>query len=227
MAEFILALVVFIVSHLIPVLPKLRARLVDLAGEKNFLVLYSLMSIGVIYWLGTAYANAPYIEMWERAEWANWVPIIAMPVACILAVAGLTSKNPFSLGAGGAGYDPQRPGIVSVTRHPVLWALAIWTGSHIIPNGDVAGFILFALLHMLSLIGTRSVERSRRARFTDEQWQAIGQQTSIVPFGAAIKGRIKIDWPRVLGWRFFAGLAFYVLMFHIHEYVIGVAPIIF
>ncbi|MBT4889149.1 MAG: NnrU family protein [Rhodospirillales bacterium] len=227
MAEFILAIAVFIASHLIPAIAPLRGGLVKIIGERGFIIAFSTLSTAIIIWLGFAFAAAPYIELWEPSEWSRWVPAISMPIACILTVTGFTSRNPFSLGGGAGGYDPQNPGIVSVTRHPVLWALAIWSGSHIAPNGDMAAALLFGLFVALCLIGIMTIERRRRVRMGEAQWQALSALNSIIPFAAALTGKTSIDWEHFCGWRLIAGLALYATLFYGHEYVIGITPNIF
>jgi len=227
MAEFVLAIAVFIASHLIPAIQPLRDGLVKIIGERGFLILFSILSVAIIIWLGIAFSRAPYIELWVPPEWTRWITILSMPVACIFTVTGFTSHNPFSLGAGSSGYDPQSPGIVSVTRHPVLWALAIWSGSHIAPNGDMAAVLLFGLFFVLCLIGIKTIERRRRTRMGEAQWQTLINQTSIVPFAATLSGSASVDWGHFCGWRLLAGLALYGVLFYGHEFIIGIAPIVF
>jgi len=139
-------------------------------GERTYISLFSLFSIAAVVWLGWAYAKAPYIEIWPQASWSRWVPLTAMAVACLLAVIGLSSPNPFSLGAGHAQFDAARPGIVAIIRHPVIWALVIWSAAHIPPNGDVASLILFGLLTVLGLTGPITLDRRRRRAMGETAW---------------------------------------------------------
>ncbi|NQU60348.1 MAG: hypothetical protein HQ512_04395 [Rhodospirillales bacterium] len=74
-----------------------------------------------------------------------WDWIAVMPVVCLLVAAGMSSPNPFSLGLSAKNYDPGRPGIVGVTRHPVIWGMALWAASHLLANTDAAGALLFGL----------------------------------------------------------------------------------
>jgi uncharacterized membrane protein len=69
-----------------------------------------------------------------------------MPVAIILAVAGLLARNPLSMSLNREAFDPLRPGIVAVVRHPVLWAQLIWSLAHLAANGDVGHVVLFGTL---------------------------------------------------------------------------------
>jgi len=66
--ELTAALLVFLLTHVIPSRPQVRARLVALAGQRAYLVAYSLMSLLVLAWLILASANAPFVELWPFEE---------------------------------------------------------------------------------------------------------------------------------------------------------------
>lgn len=220
MQELIIAVLVFITSHLLPMLPACRRVLEQRLGQRLFLWLYSLLSVALIVWLALAFKRAPLVLLWPWTYWAAWLPVWVMPLACILLVAGISSPNPFSLGWGIRAYDPARPGIVSITRHPVLWALLLWAGSHIPINGDAAALLLFGLLLLLSLIGTWSLERNRQRRLQLPQWAQWRAATANIPFTAASA----IDWRGIGWWRVAGGLLLYTLLLFGHQPVIGVPP---
>ena len=220
MSSFLAAIATFILSHMIPMRPRFRNFFEQRLGRTGFLISYSVLSLVVIYWLGYSFAQAPYIGLWGWSEVAAWLPVILMPLACMLVVAGMSSRNPFSLGLGKKGYDPSRPGITSVTRHPVLWGLILWSSSHIPVNGDVAGLILFGLMLMLSVAGTLMMERVRRRKFSPEVWQRYLAGTAGIPFSRVGS----IDW-RGIGWlRIAAGGLLYLLLLFGHQPIIGIAP---
>ncbi|MEH6824899.1 MAG: NnrU family protein [Motiliproteus sp.] len=223
MAELLAAVAVFLLSHMLPMRPRLRQPLEQRLGRGGFLLGYSVLSLAIIYWLAQAFARAPFIPLWPWMLWAAWLPVVLMPLACILIVAGASSKNPFSLGPGSKGYDPTHPGIVSVTRHPLLWGLSIWAGAHIPVNGDAAGLLLFALMLLLSLVGTLTLERSRQRKMEPQQWQHFHRGTVNLPFRAFTR----IDW-RGIGWlRLLGGLLLYLILLFAHQPVIGIAPPVF
>lgn len=223
MLELFAAIAFFILSHMIPMRPKFRQPLESILGRTGFLVGYSFLSLAIIAWLGYAFVAAPYIPLWSWSLTAAWLPVVVMPLASVLIVAGISSKNPFSLGAGAQGYNPDRPGIVSVTRHPVMWGLILWAGSHIPVNGDLAGLLLFGLMLLLSIAGTLTMERAKRRRYSEEEWQRCYTGTVNLPFSAPSH----IDW-RGIGWlRVLTGLGLYLLMLFAHQPVIGVPPPVF
>ena len=128
MSDLLLAVGIFLAAHMIPAIRPVRAGLVRAMGEAAYLVGYSVVSLAVIVWMVRAYSAAPYVELWPAMEWARWLAVGVMAPACVLIVAGMASPNPFSLGWGRKGFDPARPGIVGVSRHPAIWGLGLWAG---------------------------------------------------------------------------------------------------
>ena len=185
-----------------------------------------MFTLAVLVWLGFAYAAAPYVEAWPVDDRLRWVPVIVMPVACILLVAGLTSRNPFSLGASAGGYDPARPGIVSVTRHPVVWASILWAAAHLPPNGDVASLILFGQFIVSALAGPPSLDAKRRAQ-RGAAWTGLAAATSNIPFVAIVAGRTSFDWQGLGPWRRLGGVVLYFALYATHAPMIGVVPLDF
>lgn len=223
MTEFVVALVAFVASHAAPAAAPLRARLVARLGERVYLVLYSAASLGMLWWLASAYGRAPYVELWPHVSVLRWVTVAAMPLACILLVPGVTGPNPLSVGRGGAGFDPARPGIVAVTRHPVLWAFAVWAGAHLPPNGDAASVLLFGTFLAISLAGPALVDRKRRAALGAAEWARLAAGTSNLPLAALLAGRARLRGVGVGS--VLAALALYVVLLFGHPLVIGVDPI--
>lgn len=181
--ELTLALLVFLATHMIPSRPAIRARLVAIAGQRAYLIAYSLLSLVLLAWLIAASANAPYVELWPFEAWQRLVPQLGMLAASLLLVFGLTTPNPLSIGRrGGPAFDPARPGIAGIVRHPVLWATLVWSLSHMVPNGDLAHLILFGLFAALSVAGMLLLDRRARRRLGAAEWQALARHTSNIPF---------------------------------------------
>ncbi|ASY60783.1 NnrU family protein [Sinorhizobium sp. CCBAU 05631] len=189
MAEFLLALLAFLVLHSIPAIPAVRERLISLLGRAAYFSLYSLVSILVLGWVFYAALNADYIPLWEPAAWQAWVTLLAAPVGVFLVLAGLFSVNPLSVSI----RQGQRPGaIVSVTRHPVLWGFAMWALGHLVANGDLRSLILFGGFALFALGAIPMMEMRARRRLGD-QWQRQSAKTSILPFAALFTGRTPLS----------------------------------
>ena len=217
MTDFFFAISIFLLIHLIPAVRPLRVGLARVFGERGYIFLFSGVSIALTFWLGWAYSEAPYQELWPYQEWARQLVLGVMLFACILIVAGLSSANPFSLTMTGKVFDPAQPGIVALTRHPPIWGLGIWSGSHVLVNGDLASVVLFGLLTLLCVVGPFSVEKRRRRAMGDEAWQVLGAEI------------IKTSLPGILVqigiWRLVGGLCLYGSLLYLHETVIGVSPL--
>lgn len=217
------AAIVFLAIHLLPGTP-LRSRAVRAIGEGPYRGLFSLLSIVVLAWMAIAYSNAPYDEIWPQSGWTRWVPLFVMPFAMILLVAGLTSRNP-SMAGMERSIDPQYAvgGILTITRHPVLWSFALWSLAHLPSNGDRASLWLFGSLALLALAGMAIIDR-RKGEEIGANWGPILMRTSAVPFLAALQGRTKIDWRGIGLWRPALGVFLYALFLGGHRHVFGVSP---
>lgn len=166
--EYIIAFLVFMLSHSIPVRPTIKARITAKIGVGGFLWLYSLLSVGVLYWLIMAAGRAPFVQIWPYAPWQNHLPLAGMLGVTLLLSLSIARPNPFSFGgAKDAEYDPARAGITWLHRHPLLLALAIWAGVHLLPNGNLAHVILFVVLGGFALFGMRIIDRRKRQIWGD------------------------------------------------------------
>jgi len=225
MLELIIATAVFFTTHALPAHRPLRDALINRLGRRFYLVLYSIVTAAVLVWVGLAYAGAPHIEVWPMAEWMRWVPALVMPFACIFLVSGLAAPNPLSVGKAAADFDAGRPGIVSVTRHPVMWSLVLWAAAHVPPNGDAASLVLFGLMLVLGLTGPPSLDNKRRAQLGVEAWQHLAGPTSSIPFAAVLAGRVRLDFRGMGISAPLGGLALYGVFLWGHEWVVGLSPI--
>jgi uncharacterized membrane protein len=221
--EFGLAFLVFMVAHRIPTAPPVKARLVAAVGARGFTIGYSLLSTLLLIWLIVAANTAPVVTLWDQAPWQRWLVNLAMPVALALAVFGIGVPNPLSFGGRKAGFDPQHPGIAGAVRHPLLWALAIWSGAHLLANGDLAHVLLFGSFTAFSLFGMWMIDRRNRRALGSPAWTALAQNTSSLPLSALVSGR----WHPQSGpklWRVGLVLLVWAALFYLHAPVIGVMP---
>jgi uncharacterized membrane protein len=125
MTLLIVAIVVFLGTHLVPTLP-LRGRLVERLGETGYKIAFSLLSIASFVFLVWAFSKAPVVQVWSPPSWTRWVAIVLMLPAFIFMVAA---------------YVPGK--IKERLKHPFLVAIKTWALAHLIANGDLASIILF------------------------------------------------------------------------------------
>ena len=216
------SMVAFLASHAIPARPYVRRRLVGLVGERLYIALYSAMSLFLLGWLFRSAGEAPYVELWPAMDWQRLVPQFVVPVAFAVGTIGLFTANPLSLSAYRREADDRTTGILGVTRHPVLWALALWAAAHVVPNGDVAHVVLFGTLFALCLAGMALMDRRAATRLGRHRWAELAAQRPLLPFSRPRSKR----WPSrrdfLLG---LVGLSLAVGAAFLHDAIIGVPAV--
>jgi uncharacterized membrane protein len=219
MIELVLAALFLLVSHYGISSTPLRAALVRRLGKKPYLGLYSLIALAAIFWLARAYAGAPFVPLWPTTRVGALVPLVVLPFALILLVAGVSGRNPTSVGQGGALDEPDAvKGALRITRHPVMWAIALWGLSHIAAKGDLASLVFFGAIAALALVGTLLLDVKYAARH-GAAWRPFAQATSNVPFAAVLAGRQRFA-PHEIGWpRIATALALYALLLALHPWL--------
>jgi uncharacterized membrane protein len=218
--EYATAWAVFLLSHMLPARPRLRRALVAPLGERGFVVAYSLASVAVLGWLIAAAGRAPYVPLWGWAAWQAWVPNLVMPCVCVLLALGIGIPNPFSIGgAGSVRFDPARPGVLALTRHPVLVAIVLWAGAHVPPNGDVATATLFGAFAAMGVFGMRALDARRRHAWGETQWRSTTKGTRISRIMDPSLVRMSIVARVTLG------LAGWLIALVLHPILFGVSPL--
>lgn len=216
--EFALAYAVFFLSHSLPVRPPLRPWLQARLGASGFTLAYSALSLAVLAWLIGAAGRAPHVVLWGWAPWQVHVPLAAMGPVCLILALSVGRPNPFSFGgARNDQFDPAWPGIVRVSRHPLLLALALWAAAHVVPNGDLAHVILFGTFAAFALLGGRLIDRRKRREMGPE-WQRTLDRAADAPLLSASPSRGTLL-------RLLAGGALYGAQLWAHPFLFGVSPL--
>ena len=224
--SFVIAGLAFLGSHIVLSSTRLRGNLRDQLGERGFLGLYSVVALATFAWFVTAYVHAPEIQLWPFSAWMTLIPLVAMPFAAILVIGGYTTANPTAVGMErAAGDDDPAPGILRVTRHPVLWALGLWALSHIPPNGDLVSVLFFGSLAALALGGTVLIDRKKRLAL-GSNWARLAEVTSNIPFAAILSGRSRLRAHEIGALRIVAGLLLYTVLLLAHPLFTGRAILI-
>lgn len=221
-----IATILFVGSHFLLSWSAVREALVRRLGENPFRGIYSVLAIVVFVWMCRAYVRAPVIDLWPQGAWSWILALVVMPFASIFLVCGF-SDNPTLVGGEGVmARDDPAPGILRVTRHPMLWAIALWALVHLAATGDAASLIFFGGLALLCFGGMAHIDARKHAQ-NPEQWQRITAVTSVIPFAAALAGRTSISLKAIGPMRIVIGLVLYALLLFGHEWAIGivVAPI--
>lgn len=216
-AELTLAFAAFFLSHSVPVRPPVRSWLVARLGRRGFTLAYSVFSLVILGWLIVAVGRAPFIPLWYWAPWQNHAALTVMLLVCLILALTIGQPNPFSFGgAYDELFDPAHPGLVRLTRHPLLMALALWGGVHMLANGDLAHVILFGAFTAFALMGGRLVDR-RKKREMGPEWDRLWQATQAgQAWPVALRGTLL---------RLLAGFGLFGSLVALHPVVLGVSPL--
>jgi len=219
MIQFAIALVVFLALHAVPAATGLRRRLIARLGRPLYIGLFSITSVAALAWLVWAALEAPHVPLWPSSRATALVPVIAMIPACVLLTMSVTRHNPLSVSFVGGGLDTARPGILALTRHPILWAFFLWAASHAIANGDLVALVMFGGFAVFSLAGMKLQERRARRLMTPEAFAAAM---------AVARGGLADRLTRAVsvrsGIEFAFGIVLYAALIHLHGPVIGIDP---
>ncbi|MDE9449212.1 NnrU family protein [Aliiroseovarius sp. Z3] len=212
---YFLAFLVFFLTHSIPVRPAMKSRIVSALGPRGFTLAYSALSIAVLALVIMAAGRAPFVGLWDWAPWQNHVTLTVMFLVCVIAALALGRPNPLSFGGSNNDrFDPDHPGLIGWMRHPLLVALFLWAFGHMIPNGNLAHVILFAVFAGFALLGMRIIDRRKKRIMGNANWARLADTKRDITVTKG--GLIRIA----------VAVVVYALLLSLHGPVIGVEPLL-
>ncbi len=220
MTNLVLAVLAFVGGHFLLSSPPMRGLFVTRIGETAFSGAYSALMLAAFVWMVAAFRTAPYVPLWSVSSAARMIPVVVMPFACLLLVGSLTVRNPTMVMQSVAATGDPAPGLVKVTRHPMLWAFALWAVAHLVINGEVGAVLLFGGIAVLALGGTLAIDGKRRAR-DPQGFARLASHTSNLPLAAVIAGRTRLRFADLGWWRLGLAAALYVALIVIHPFISG------
>jgi uncharacterized membrane protein len=127
MLTLIAGLVLFLGVHSLQVVPGVRTGLRNTLGETPYKLIYTAVSLTgfalLIY--GKIIAHPP-VAIWAPPEWTRHLAFLIVPLALIMLVSA---------------YAPGH--IRRIVRHPMLAGVALWSGAHLLANGELSAMLLF------------------------------------------------------------------------------------
>ena len=218
MEHLLAATAAFLATHFVSSTP-LRGAAVRAMGEWPWRAVYSVVAFATLYWMAWAYGRAPREELlWTPLR---HLPSLVMPFAFVLLACGYW-RNPTMVGADKLlkSDEPAR-GMIRITRHPLMWAVILWSLAHVAARADARSIVFFGGFFVLAALGTVAMD-AKKKRHPD--WPRFERVTSNIPFVAIAQGRNRMAW-REIGWlRPAVGLALFFGVFYLHPYVFGVRP---
>ena len=191
-----LAALAFVGSHFAMSHP-LRPVLMRL-GEKGFMLVYNLVSLGTLIWMAQAFRRAPAADLPGTGD-IGWIAatILTIP-ALALFIGSITPRNPSlptPMAVEGARAGPA--GVFRVTRHPMLWGFALWAIAHAVLWWSWRSVIVSVAILALSIAGAKLLD-GKKERQMGEAWKAFEAQTAFIP---------RIGQFANVGWVVWAGAA--------------------
>ena len=189
-ATVLAACVAFVGSHFLMSHP-LRGPLVNAMGEGPFLGVYSLVSAVTLGWIGYAYwTAAPTEPLWPVGDGLWALTSIVMLVASVLLIGSLIGNPALPDPTGGTKAPEAARGVFAITRHPMMWAFALWGVSHILVYPVAANIIVAVAIIVLALVGAALQDRKKEVMLP-AVWRDWEGKTSYWPFVAIAAGRAR------------------------------------
>lgn len=187
MSLLITTCVLFVGSHLALSHP-LRHGLASRLGERGFQIVYSIVAIATFIMLVQAWRGVPpEAPLWAVGD-GLWIFASLLVLFASVLFMGSLIGNPALAAPGAAAAAQGAPrGVFAMTRHPMMWAFALWAFAHVLVMPTNAQIILSATIAFLALVGSAGQD-VKKARLMGDAWRHWAARTSFVPFARQISG---------------------------------------
>lgn len=139
MGILIIGLAVFVLLHLIPTRPALRAGLIENLGERKYRAIFSIVAFAGLALIVWGFSRADFQPIYQPLTWGRSLAFGLVPIAIILFAAANMPTH-----------------IRAFIRHPMLAGLFLWAIAHLAANGDLRSVLLFGVLGVYAIIATLS-----------------------------------------------------------------------
>lgn len=193
------ACIAFVGSHIAMSHP-LRPPLVKVLGEKGFQAVYSLVSLAIFAWIVLAFRASPAFGMPQTGALGWGIASLLTLIAMIL-LAGSFSGNPALPQPGAEKLASAEPkGVFLVTRHPMMWAIALWAVAHMLLVWNLRTLIVPLSMLILALVGAKLQDR-KKANAMGMAWRHWEHRTSYWPRLTRLGDVGLLPWAiGIIGW---------------------------
>lgn len=183
----------FVGSHFLMSGP-LRPALISRLGAQPFLLVYSFVSIGTLGWMVVVFDRTqPGTGLWNGMHPLPWAMASLLTIAAMAFLLPSFVRNPALPGKNAAGLGTVIPsGVFKVTRHPMMWGIALWAFGHAIAAPTARSLILMAGVIVLALVGSH-LQDKRKLAWNKREFQPWQRRTSFWPQVSEL-GAIGVVW---------------------------------
>lgn len=191
MAVLLLGLLLFLGVHCVRIVAEpWRSRTIAHVGAGTWKGLYSVLAaagFALIVW-GYGLARGDPIVLWTAPLWTRHLAsVLMLPSFVLLAAAYVPGTH-----------------IKAALGHPMLLAVKLWAGAHLIANGTLADVALFGAFLLWAVFGFRAARARDRAGHVAYPARGLARDAAAGALGIAF-------------WVVFA--------FYLHAWLIGVRPL--
>ncbi len=169
----------FVGSHFAMSHP-LRAPMVKALGAGGFTLAYTVVSFATLGWVARAFANSDAVDLPGSGE-AGWIAATVITWFAMVLLAGSLIGNPAlptPMAEAQARAEPK--GVFRVTRHPMMWGIALWALSHMVLFWSTRTMITAFAMGVLALVGSK-LQDGKKAALMGDSWAEWSSRTSYWP----------------------------------------------
>ncbi len=181
LVNLIAASTAFVGSHFALSHP-LRAPLVQRIGARGFQGLYTVVALAGFAWMVLAFrAMPPAAALWNGMSDPLWIFASVLTLLAAVLLVDSFFGNP-ALADPRASENAAKPahGVFHVTRHPMMWAFALWAGSHALISPTPRSLVLSGAVAFLALVGAHMQDRKKQM-LMGAAWHGWQARTSYWP----------------------------------------------
>ncbi|NCU11920.1 MAG: MFS transporter [Sphingomonadaceae bacterium] len=196
LANLIAAATAFVGTHFALSHP-LRGSVTGAVGDRGFQAVYSLVALATFAWMVMAFRAVPLAPpLIERLTMtpASWIVATLLMLVASVLLAGSFSGNPALPAPGAAELAARGPhGVFHVTRHPMMWSMALWSISHFLVSPTPRVLVLTLAVALLALVGSHLQDRKKAVQM-GAAWAGWEAKTSYWPRLGALGKAGMVPW---------------------------------